>query len=101
MNKVEAFAAQSPAAAGFEPLTLVEAGPVTACTVDVAEGAALGFAWIAHAAQRAARAGVRNATATRDIGFRPGSSVPGGDGVGAPGGVLAAHQLIDVLAGLA
>ncbi|SEC51139.1 hypothetical protein SAMN04489727_4021 [Amycolatopsis tolypomycina] len=99
MNKVEAFlAAAHPA--GPEPLTVVQAAPVVGCTVDVAEGAALGFVWIARAAQRAHAAGRAVATATRDIGFHPGSSAPAAGGAGAHGAGLPAHQLIDLLAGL-
>ncbi|MEQ0558082.1 hypothetical protein ABJI51_03280 [Amycolatopsis sp. NEAU-NG30] len=91
MNKVEAFAAN----AELERLTLVDASPVVACTVDVAEGAALGFAWIARAAQRAATAGGRHATATRDIGFHPGRPALTAT---SPGTGLTSAQLIDLLA---
>lgn len=104
MNEPENLAARFPADTGLEPLTLVDATPVVACTVDVAEGAALGFVWIARAAQRAQQAGHRVATATRDIGFHPGSPLPGANstnGAGAQGTGLSAHRLIDVLAGLA
>ncbi len=99
MNKVEAFLAGTPAAGELEPLALVDAGPVISCTVDVAEGVAVGFALIAHAAQRAHRAGVHLATATRDIGFRPEPALLTANGAGAPG--MAAHQLIGVLTDLA
>jgi hypothetical protein len=91
----KAFAARFPADPGLEPLTLIDATPVVACTVDVAEGAALGFVWIARAAQRAAH---RVATATRDIGFHPGSPLPGANGAGTHGPGLTSHELIDVLA---
>jgi hypothetical protein len=97
MNKVEAFLAGTHPV-GLEPLTVVEAAPVVGCTVDVAEGAALGFVWIARAAQRAHTAGQRIATATRDIGFRPDAAMPLAGGAGAHG--LPAHQLIDLLTGL-
>ncbi len=90
MNKVEAFAAN----AELERLTLVDASPVVACTVDVAEGAALGLAWIARAAQRA---GTRHATATRDIGFHPGQPAAA-NGAGTQGALLTSAQLIDLLA---
>ncbi|MDX3187175.1 hypothetical protein PV458_02055 [Streptomyces sp. MN03-5084-2B] len=96
MSTVESFFAGPRPTAEPEPLTLVDAAPVIACTVDVAEGAALGFAWIARAAQRAHQAGRQVATATRDIGFHPASPVPGPHGAG-PG--LTAHQLIGIRSG--
>ncbi|HET6708805.1 hypothetical protein [Amycolatopsis sp.] len=99
MNKVEAFLAGT-RPAGIEPLTVVRASPVVGCTVDVVEGAALGFAWIAHAAQRAHAAGRQVATATRDIGFRPGLPAPAAGGAGAHGAGLPAHQLIELRSGL-
>jgi len=98
MNKVETFLA-AVHQGGLEPLTMVEAAPVTGCCVDVAEGVALGFAWIAGAAQRARAAGQHVATATRDIGFRPDAAMPLAGGAGAHG--MPAHQLIGLLADLA
>ncbi|WP_410616920.1 hypothetical protein [Amycolatopsis sp. lyj-109] len=97
MNKIEAFLAGTHPS-GLEPLTVVEAAPVVGCTVDVAEGATLGFVWIARAAQRAHAAGQRVATATRDIGFHADAAAPLAGGAGAHG--MPAHRLIDLLTGL-